>query len=671
MLLAGDVAHKPAARILGLAGYGNVSSRFGLQIAALRPVERHLLDETEGIREALVVLGQVGGHLQRRGHYHVDAQLVGDRAVGVRMVLGVDLRDVHFEDAGRVVHRASDQPREGQHGDVRGFRASEGLILRAAGRFVADQIGPRTAESRRTHGFVGVDHDPVVGGLLHGIEIVVHHPLVVVVVALGDDVADVSRLDGRIAVFVHEAVGSVEMPFVVAHRTRCLVVHDHLHALFGGVALNLLDVEVGIRGHEVENIILHVAEPVLPADVPSLDQHGIHAVRRGEVDVAFHVGGRGAVTAVGPDHRQIVRVEVNALQVVGVGPAAPAGDHLPPDAHVFTGADPRRILDLAGLVQIEREPRGQDVAGVVRDDHRPPGGRGRGLHVGLVAVRVGGQVGLEDHRAVIEFEVHGREVDQCRLVEIDVESVIGFQLQGGLHAGGRKGRLREIVGDRPAHVSADLREARAGVVILLGVVVAGDPPGGMVPRHGELRALVGDDEVDQIGLYGKFVAESEPVVEEPEADGHPAVALRLAERDAEFVVVVADRGLLTPDGLPRFIERGGLRVEDFEFVAERFGWLHGSGDRHVTAELCRTTLAAEQEAHAARFYDDLVTAAKFVTGRTGFVEREVHQQIPVRGAKILGLGGGCREQQGCQRCHQRFHDMSVVSPVRVRACPNI
>ena len=32
--------------------------------------------------------------------------------------LGVDLRDVHFEDAGRVVHRASDQPREGQHGDV-------------------------------------------------------------------------------------------------------------------------------------------------------------------------------------------------------------------------------------------------------------------------------------------------------------------------------------------------------------------------------------------------------------------------------------------------------------------------------------------------------------------------------------------------------------------------
>ena len=267
--------------------------------------------------------------------------------------------------------------------------------------------------------------------------------------------------------------------------------------------------------------------------------------------------------------------------------------------------------------------------------------------------------------------MHGREVDQRRLVEIDVESVVGFQLQGGLHAGGRKGRLREIVGDRPAHVSADLREARAGVVILLGVVVAGDPPGGMVPRHGELRALVGDDEVDQIGLYGEFVAESEPVVEEPEADGHPAVALRLAERDAEFVVVVADRGLLAPDGLPRLVERGGLRVEDFEFVAERFGRPYGSRGRHVAAKLYRTALAAEQEAHAARFYDDLVAAEEFVTGRPGFVEREAHLQIPVRGLEFLGRSGGSREQQGCQRCHQRFHGMSGVSPVRVRACPSI
>ena len=56
---------------------------------------------------------------------------------------------------------------------------------------------------------MGIDHDMVLGSLGHGIEVVVDHPLSVVVLTAGDDVAHVAALHGVVAILLHELVGLV------------------------------------------------------------------------------------------------------------------------------------------------------------------------------------------------------------------------------------------------------------------------------------------------------------------------------------------------------------------------------------------------------------------------------------------------------------------------------
>ena len=55
------------------------------------------------------------------------------------------------------------------------------------------------------------------------------------------------------------------------------------------IIVKSLDIEVRIRCHEIEDIILGIAEPVLPADIPSLDKQLVEAVRCSEIDVAAHI----------------------------------------------------------------------------------------------------------------------------------------------------------------------------------------------------------------------------------------------------------------------------------------------------------------------------------------------------------------------------------------------
>lgn len=85
--------------------------------------------------------------------------------------------------------------------------AAEGLVFGALGRLVADHVGIGAAQSGGAHGFVGVDHDLMLGRLADGVEVVVVHPLSVVVLAAGEDAADVAALDGVVAVALHQVVG--------------------------------------------------------------------------------------------------------------------------------------------------------------------------------------------------------------------------------------------------------------------------------------------------------------------------------------------------------------------------------------------------------------------------------------------------------------------------------
>lgn len=71
-----------------------------------------------------------------------------------------------------------------------------------------------------------------------------------------------------------------------------------------------------------------------------------------------------------------------------------------------------------------------------------------------------------------------------------------------------------------------------GIVVFLGIVVAGNPEGGMVAGHGELCLFFLDHEIDQVLLFGKFVPEAQSVIKYPESKDDLSFCLGLGERKA-------------------------------------------------------------------------------------------------------------------------------------------
>ena len=121
-------------------------------------------------------------------------------------------------------------------------------------------------------------------------------------------------------------------------------------------------------------------------------------------------------------------------------PCALAGNQFPPHAHIFHRLDPRRVLDLARLIQIQNQPRGQHIARVVNDHNRAPWCAARRLHVALTPLGVGREPRLKHHVLIIQIQVHTRVVHQLRLVQVQIDAIVGLEQQLGLHT-----RLAELL----------------------------------------------------------------------------------------------------------------------------------------------------------------------------------------------------------------------------------
>ncbi len=531
--------------------------------------------------------------------------------------------------------------------------------LGAHSALVANHIGPGATEARGAHRLVGVDHDVVLGGLNDGVMVVVVDGLGVVALGEGDDGADIAALHGVVAVLVHQVVCLLHPALVVDSRGAALVVHDKADAFLMGVFVQRRQVEVRIGGEEVEDKVFLLAVPVLPADVPALDEEGVEAVLGGEVDVAAHVGVVGTVGAVGEGMLEIGLAELHGGEFIGVVPGALAADHLPPHAHVFHGVNPTDILQRAGLVEVEYQPRPQHVGGLVADHHGAPRGVTGGLHTPFIACGIRAEPRAESKRHGVKIEVHGGIVERGGLVDVDIESVVGLHLQGCLHAGARESRPRPatvLVAFLPETV--DLREAALGVVVLLRVVVAWYPPRHVVARHHKLGQFLLEPEADESVGSGKLVAEAEAVVVEAEANLHDGGqglgasvgalygTCRLLERHQHLVVMVADVGLLAPHGLPSLVERAEFHILEDEGMGE------------VVAPF-------QREAHLRRKHHGLAVAVETVI-RHAIFQLEAQFQPSVgtcqrlQGDWRIGSGGdGCRQQHKYY-CKNLSHILSKI-----------
>ncbi|KAG0927679.1 hypothetical protein G6F31_017969 [Rhizopus arrhizus] len=132
-----DAAEEPVAAVAVAAHDRHVVAHFAIEHAALLPVHRHVFDEAERLAVLQVVLGQVGGHLDRAVQHHVQRQLPRQRAGN-----GLAVAALQAEDAGGVVHRPGQHAGEHQVdlmlGRVRWL--APGVVLHAARAFARDPV---------------------------------------------------------------------------------------------------------------------------------------------------------------------------------------------------------------------------------------------------------------------------------------------------------------------------------------------------------------------------------------------------------------------------------------------------------------------------------------------------------------------------------------------------
>ena len=347
------------------------------------------------------------------------------------------------------------------------------------------------------------------------------------------------------------------------------------------------------------------------------------------------------MAAVGLHLGPVYLVELDAGILVGVVPRALADNHLPPHATVFCGVDPACVLNLARLVEVVYHLGGEHRARVVAHHHGAPGSLAGCLHVALHACGVGCKPRFEHEVLVVEVEVHRGVVHACGLMDVDVESILGLELQGCLHAGGREhghGRVAPV--DRVVEARTYLGEPRLLRFLLLRVVVAGKPPCRVVAGHGKLGVLVLDDKIDEGVLLWKLIAQSHSLIIDTETDDHLALGCGLVEGHGQLVVAVAHLGHLPPDGFPSLVESGGLGVLDLEAIHQR-GLAHALGGVLVLGEL---------QPQSRRPHHGLVLVTHLVGGAPT-VEIEPHGHIAVGRFHFLRCGQQGQKHGAKQNCY--------------------
>ena len=210
-----------------------------------------------------------------------------------------------------------------------------GPVLGTQCRFIADKVGVSPCEACRSHRFMGIDHYMMLGRFLYCEKIMVDDGLAVVMLPVRDDIADITALDRIVAVLVHKVVGRFHMTLVIDRRRRRLMMHHKTYALGVRISVECGKIEIGIRSDEVKHVVLLVTVPILPSFVPPFDEKGVESVLRREIYITPHVFVVGTVLSVGSGLGIVRHTQLDGRIIIGIGPLALVGYHLPPYAHVF------------------------------------------------------------------------------------------------------------------------------------------------------------------------------------------------------------------------------------------------------------------------------------------------------------------------------------------------
>ena len=329
---------------------------------------------------------------------------------------------------------------------------------------------------------------------------------------------------------------------------------------------------------------------------------------------------------------------------------------------------PRCIFQFTRLVQVQYQVTAEHITRVIAHHHRAPRSLARGLHRPLQAGSVGSEVTHKGHHLgqrifqrlrrrgidvcasaqllcqvlrlrIHQLQVHRGVIHTRCLVDVDIQPVIGLHLQRRLHSGGRKHRHRRVL---PVHCllvkAAYLAQPAFLYILLLRVVVAGNPERLMVAGHSKFCHFLLYQKIVQILLLWELVAEPYSVVIHTESDYYPSrmgleppAALSFAGRHAgclpvasqrylQFVIVVADVGRLAPHRLPRLVE-GARALALYLEAVHQVGLFHAHR---------RVLILGKHQAQMRRFHHHAALVAHLIRGATIAVHPEFHSHVAIR-----------------------------------------
>ena len=153
-------------------------------------------------------------------------------------------------------------------------------------------------------------------------------------------------------------------------------------------------------------------------------------------------------------------------------------------------------------------------------------------------------------------------------MDIHIVAFVALELQGSLHSARAERSLGAVAPHIVMEILLYFAQAAYFVLILLGVEIAGDPPGSVVRSESKLGELLLNHEIHQVAAGGELVAESQTVVKEAETYVHQPRGPLLLKVHQQLVVVVANRSLLAPYGIPHLVERACVNSGEDEVAVE-------------------------------------------------------------------------------------------------------
>ena len=136
---------------------------------------------------------------------------------------------------------------------------------------------------------------------------------------------------------LHQCIRGIHLLIIRTRCSRSFVVHHQAHAFTFRVFLEFRHIVIWVAGYKIEHPFAVVkTNPVLPARIPTLDQHAAKSVLGGKVNISTCVFIRSTVAAM---LTAVINPRTHILSHTVI-PSALAHVHLPPNTHIFLRSKP-------------------------------------------------------------------------------------------------------------------------------------------------------------------------------------------------------------------------------------------------------------------------------------------------------------------------------------------